>query len=100
MTNPVSSYNQVNRSDSPALQKGGKADRRDAPAVGSSQAVSNKPEVDEVALSDVALRAKDEAVFDRAKVDAIKQALKDGQYPLDSRRMAESFVAIERMIKG
>ena len=32
--------------------------------------------------------------------DAIKQALRDGQYPLDSRRIAENFVAIERMIKG
>ncbi|MGA0992004.1 MAG: flagellar biosynthesis anti-sigma factor FlgM [Burkholderiaceae bacterium] len=31
-------------------------------------------------------------------MDAIKQALQDGSYPLDPRRIAESFVAIERMI--
>jgi negative regulator of flagellin synthesis FlgM len=36
--------------------------------------------------------------FDRSKVEAIKQALRDGNYPLDSRRIAESFVAIERLI--
>ena len=45
------------------------------------------------ALGDVTERA-----FDRAKVEAIKQALRDGSYPLDPRRIAESFVAIERMI--
>lgn len=100
MTNPVSGYNQVNRADSPSLQKGGKAERRDSPAAASREAVDNKPDVDEVALSEIALKAKDEAVFDRAKVESIKQALKDGQYPLDAKRIAESFVAIERMIKG
>ena len=36
--------------------------------------------------------------FDRSKVEAIKLALRDGNYPLDSRRIAESFVAIERLI--
>ena len=48
----------------------------------------------------MALQARQEPEFDRAKVDAIKQALQNGQYPLDSRRIAENFVAIERMIKG
>ena len=42
----------------------------------------------------------DEPAFDQAKVDSIKQALRNGQYPLDSRRIAENFVAIEKMIKG
>jgi flagellar biosynthesis anti-sigma factor FlgM len=36
--------------------------------------------------------------FDRAKVDAIKTALREGTYPLDSRKIAESFVALERLI--
>jgi anti-sigma28 factor (negative regulator of flagellin synthesis) len=36
--------------------------------------------------------------FDRVKVDAIKQALKDGNYPLNPRLIAESFHAIEHMI--
>ena len=39
-----------------------------------------------------------EVPFDRAKVDAIKQAIERGQYPLDARRMAESFLAVEQMI--
>jgi negative regulator of flagellin synthesis FlgM len=41
-----------------------------------------------------------EPEFDRAKVDAIKTAIQQGQYPLDSRRIAENFLAIEKMIKG
>jgi negative regulator of flagellin synthesis FlgM len=51
-------------------------------------------------LSDVAKKAMAEPSFDRAKVESIKKAIQDGQYPLDSRRIAESFVAIEQMIRG
>jgi negative regulator of flagellin synthesis FlgM len=53
---------------------------------------------DEVVLSDIAKRAMAEPAFDRTKVDAIKQAIQDGNYPLNARRIAESFVAIEKMI--
>ena len=38
--------------------------------------------------------------FDEAKVAEIKQAIAEGSYPLDERRIAESFVAIERMLGG
>ena len=43
-------------------------------------------------------RIKQEPEFDRAKVDAIREPIKHGQYPLDPRRIAESFMAIEQMI--
>jgi negative regulator of flagellin synthesis FlgM len=55
---------------------------------------------DEFVLSDVAKQAMSSETFDQAKVDAIKKAIEDGQYPLDSRRIAESFLAVERMIGG
>ena len=55
---------------------------------------------DEFVPSDVAKQAMSSEPFDQAKVDAIKQAIQDGQYPLDSRRIAESFLAVERMIGG
>ena len=58
-----------------------------------------KPGADMLILSDVAKKAMDEPTFDRAKVESIKKAIQDGQYPLDPRRIAESFVAIERMIR-
>ncbi len=53
---------------------------------------------DEVVLSNIIQQAKAETAFDKNKVEAIKQAIKDGNYPINSRRIAESFVAIEKMI--
>jgi anti-sigma28 factor (negative regulator of flagellin synthesis) len=32
-------------------------------------------------------------------VEAIKVAIQQGQYPIDTRRIAENFMAIEKMIK-
>lgn len=43
-------------------------------------------------------RLNKEPEFDRAKVDSIKQAIQNGQYPLNPRRIAESFVALENLI--
>jgi negative regulator of flagellin synthesis FlgM len=50
-------------------------------------------------LSNVAARAMAEPDFDRVKVESIKQAIQDGQYPLNPRKIAESFHAIEQMIR-
>ena len=59
-----------------------------------------QPESDSVSLSNVNQKVKDQPDFDRAKVEAIKLALKEGNYPLNPRRIAENFVAIEQMIQG
>jgi flagellar biosynthesis anti-sigma factor FlgM len=48
----------------------------------------------------VAQKAMQEPEFDRAKVESIRSAIQQGLYPVDSRRLAENFVAIEKMIKG
>jgi len=53
---------------------------------------------DQLHLSNVAKRVASEPSFDSVKVASIKQAIQDGQYPLDPRRIAESFHAIEQMI--
>jgi negative regulator of flagellin synthesis FlgM len=45
-------------------------------------------------------RLKKEPEFDRAKVDSIKQAIHHGHYPLNPRRIAESFVALENLISN
>lgn len=36
--------------------------------------------------------------FDEAKVESIKRAIKEGNYPLDPRRIAESFLSLESLI--
>ena len=54
---------------------------------------------DQLHLSNVSKRMANEPIFDSVKVASIKQAIQDGQYPLDPRRIAESFHAIEQMIR-
>ena len=66
-----------------------------SPATPSARA----PGADELHLSNVASRAMAEPDFDRVKVESIKQAIQDGQYPLNPRKIAESFHAIEQMIR-
>ena len=53
---------------------------------------------DQLHLSNVSKRVSEEPGFDRVKVDSIKKAIEEGNYPLDPRRIAESFHAIEQMI--
>jgi flagellar biosynthesis anti-sigma factor FlgM len=70
-----------------------------APAgAGAAKASTHAPGPDALQLSNVSARAMAEPDFDRVKVDAIKQALKEGNYPLNPRLIAESFYAIEQMI--
>ena len=66
-----------------------------APAPAPAPAPQN---ADTVNLSNVTQRAKDAPDFDRAKVEAIKTALREGSYPINPRRIAENFVALEKMI--
>lgn len=68
-----------------------------------AQAATRPPgrsEEEALTLSDAARRTMADPSFERAKVEAIKKAIQEGRYPLDSRRIAESFVALERMIEG
>ncbi len=104
MTDAISQYGRQNLSDNAVRSSADKVKKsstsQSASSTGSSErsAPASRGE-DTVALSSVAQRAMAEPDFDRAKVEAIKQAISEGQYPLDSRRIAESFVAIERMIR-
>ncbi|MEK9554228.1 MAG: flagellar biosynthesis anti-sigma factor FlgM [Gammaproteobacteria bacterium] len=53
---------------------------------------------DEVQLSDETVVELKRAGFDEAKVAQIKQALADGNYPLDPKRIAEGFTEIEKLL--
>ena len=61
---------------------------------------ASKDSADEINLRKVVQRMHEEPNFDRKKVDSIRQAISDGHYPLDPRRIAESFLAIEQMIRS
>ncbi len=99
MTNPITSWT---RTASPtAVERKNstdRADRSDALAADVPAKAASAAQADQLQLSEVARQATREPEFDRAKVEAIKHAVQNGQYPLDARRMAESFLALEQMI--
>jgi negative regulator of flagellin synthesis FlgM len=105
MTDAISNYGQRAQSDASLRSALDKANRKSNSPAGASQQASAPATTahaggpDELRLTNVAARAMAEPDFDRAKVDAIKQAIQDGQYPLNPRKIAESFHAIEQMIR-
>jgi negative regulator of flagellin synthesis FlgM len=107
MTDPIS--NQMSRLTTPAgptrtaADKADKSDKKAAVAssAGDTKAAERKAvESDSLELSNVSQRVNSQPEFDRSKVEAIKQSLRNGSYPLNPRRIAESFVALEQMITG
>ena len=71
-----------------------------APAKPAAKAPARKPESDSVNLNNVKERIDAQPDFDRAKVDSIKAALQEGNYPVNPRRIAENFVSLEKLIQG
>lgn len=64
-----------------------------------TEAAASVPASDILELSDAAKQMLTEPAFDSAKVETIKRAIADGNYPMNARRMAESFSALESMIE-
>ena len=105
MTDAISNFGQRAQSDASLRSALDKVNRKsgssssaatETPAPTSS---AKAPGPDELRLTNVAARAMAEPDFDRAKVESSKQAIQDGQYPLNPRKIAESFHAIEQMIR-
>ena len=61
-----------------------------------SQTTETNPS--EVQLSDEVANAIEAAEFDAAKVEALRLAIMDGNYPLDAKRIAENMLSLERLI--
>lgn len=100
MTDLISSKGRMATSGPSNRELMEKAEERKNSATNAASSTAAPAVRDEFVPSDVAKQAMSSEPFDQAKVDAIKQAIQDGQYPLDSRRIAESFLAVERMIGG
>jgi len=113
MTDAISQYAQLAQLDRYARKAGDKPAKADDPSaagetipasLAGSKAVVPAPvasaqRADETLNMSKAIdRVKQEPDFDRAKVDAIRESIKNGQYPLNVQRIAESFVAIEQLI--
>ena len=69
--------------------------------IGQASVGVSKPSssTDEVVLSKVAASALAANDFDNNKVEQIKRQIAEGKYPLDSKVIAENFVALESMIE-
>ena len=100
MTDPISHFGRKAQIDSASRQTVAKGEPRAFSPASEEVGRSAAPATDELRLSQVAQQAMQEPEFDRAKVESIKQAIAEGNYPLDVKRIAESFVAIERMINA
>lgn len=100
MTNPITQWNRMAAPNGVERKVAERAPTAEAAEGAEPKAAAPAVSADQLQLSNVALAAAREPEFDRAKVDAIKHAVQNGQYPLDARRMAESFLALEQMIHG
>jgi negative regulator of flagellin synthesis FlgM len=105
MTDAISNFGQRAQSDASLRSALDKVNRKSgssssaATETAAPTSSAKAPGPDELHLTNVAARAMAEPDFDRAKVESIKQAIQDGQYPLNPRKIAESFHAIEQMIR-
>ena len=69
----------------------------EADSVQSGESGGTLPQ-DRVELSEGLKSASSEAVFDADRVAELRKAIADGQYPLDAKKIAESFASIEGLL--
>ena len=101
MSDPISNYGRMTQSNAAARSAIEKVDPKGTSAASAkeeSAPAKAAPGADKISLSNVTQKVMAQPEFDRVKVDSIKQAIKDGNYPIDPRRIAESFVALEKLI--
>ena len=102
MSDPISNYGRMTQSSAAARNAIEKVDPKGTSAAAAKEetapAKAPAPGADKISLSNVAQKVMAQPEFDRAKVESIKQAIKDGNYPINPRRIAESFVALEKLI--
>jgi negative regulator of flagellin synthesis FlgM len=82
--------------DKNRLQKSGEASKMDAARQPAAPELT--PQVSDLVLSEKFSTAMRSAEFDENKVKQISDAIRQGNYPLDARRIAESFVPLEKML--
>lgn len=98
MVSPISSF--LNTSQIDEARRKSLEDAR-AKGLGASEVSPNKAQGladDVLELSAAGQKVADDTGFDQARVDAIRKAIAQNGYPIDARRIAEHFVALERML--
>ena len=104
MNDAISNYGRMTQSNAAMRSAIDKVENRSPSAAQAKDELAPSLEktasagADQVSLSNVAQKVMAQPDFDRSKVEAIKQAIKEGNYPVNPRRIAENFVALEKMI--
>ena len=100
----MTSITETVRSTAQGMAKAESADKNSAETVDAVSReridASQVPEAgpSEVQLSDEVAKTIVVAEFDAAKVEALRLAIMDGNYPLDAKRIAENMLSLERLI--
>ena len=100
----MTSITETVRSTAQGMAKAESADKKSTETVDAVSleriAGSQNPEPtpSEVQLSEEVANAIETAEFDAAKVEALRLAIMDGNYPLDAKRIAENMLNLERLI--
>ena len=97
MTNTIQSADQ--RTKAVGANQGvdnSKIEKNSAPEQASSSSVKSPDSSVELSAD---LKSEIAAVsFDSKKVDQIKQSIENGNYPLDDKKIAESFIPLEKLL--
>ncbi len=97
MTDTISGTNQRSASISPKKAISSEK-QRSSKSAENDLTVATKTSDSSVELS---TKLKDEIAsvgFDSKKVDHIKQSIEQGNYPLDDRKIADSFIPLEKLL--
>ena len=106
MSDAISNYSRMAQSNAALRSAIDKTDSKTSSAAkAQDEAISPTVEktsagADKVSLSNVAQKAMAQPDFDRSKVEAIKKAIQEGSYPINPRRIAQSFVSLESLISN
>ena len=106
MNDAISNYGRMTQSNAAIRSAIDKTEKRSPSAAQAKEDLAPSIDkitsagTDKVSLSNVAQKVLAQPDFDRAKVEAIKQAIKDGNYPINPRNIAENFVSLEKMISN
>ncbi len=90
----VGGTKQPNATNAGGTQKTSSQGKTVSPAAPDSTKISE----DQVILTEVTQKASNDPGFDPKKVEAIKAAIAEGNYPLDAKKIAESFSSLEKLI--
>lgn len=91
----------TNNISGPTTAKPGKADKAKEGASSSSASSSDKVSLTSTgsALSELSQRVSNSTGVDKAKVDAIRTALKNGTYPFNPDRIAQKMLDMEQWLR-